>query len=328
MIMPNIKSTQHKVLSADFCSGYTDVLGHWNTGFECPATDSADAVFCCGNEHYKYCCTKSEENVTVTEEVINLPLILGVTCGVMAAVIIIIAISCFYCSFCLLYKKRKDQIAAESVYNMNAPSSTSELTNMYSSYDGSRSSTPDTNHSLYYRVNDLSRDSDVMFSHSNHLINSNSNRDRVVPTYANSRQNNILRNNVHQERHSRIPQSFSAQEPLNRHSRVSGLQSLPRSGYPNFVFDMDPPPPYDATVNTGNSRRLQQETYLNQLNGNGNVYYTLSSVPVHSGRPSRAPAARTRSINRDARAINRQDVITNNTVDVDTLLDLYRSTKF
>jgi len=56
------------VLNADFCSGYIDAFGKWNTGFPCPWTgvqgDSSSSSssgstpgFCCGTETYKYCCS-------------------------------------------------------------------------------------------------------------------------------------------------------------------------------------------------------------------------------------------------------------------------------
>jgi len=44
-------------LGKDYCTGYTDVDGTWNTGFYCPQYGSKTAVFCCGTEVFKYCCT-------------------------------------------------------------------------------------------------------------------------------------------------------------------------------------------------------------------------------------------------------------------------------
>ena len=46
------------VLGEDYCPGYIDILGHWNTGFDCPSTLPGESIFCCGNENYKYCCSK------------------------------------------------------------------------------------------------------------------------------------------------------------------------------------------------------------------------------------------------------------------------------
>ena len=47
------------VLGSSYCSGYVDTLGRWNTGFYCPETEETTvSVFCCGNIHQKYCCTK------------------------------------------------------------------------------------------------------------------------------------------------------------------------------------------------------------------------------------------------------------------------------
>lgn len=52
------------VLSSEFCSGYVDASGVWNTGFYCPQTGSVLAVYCCGTPTYKYCCTTKPINGT------------------------------------------------------------------------------------------------------------------------------------------------------------------------------------------------------------------------------------------------------------------------
>ncbi len=49
------------VLGSEFCSGYVDVIGKWNNGFYCPASDESPDVFCCGSENHKYCCTKKDQ---------------------------------------------------------------------------------------------------------------------------------------------------------------------------------------------------------------------------------------------------------------------------
>lgn len=49
------------VLGSEYCSGYTDALGKWNTGFYCPNSDESNDVFCCGTEIHKYCCTKKDK---------------------------------------------------------------------------------------------------------------------------------------------------------------------------------------------------------------------------------------------------------------------------
>ena len=49
------------ILGSEYCSGYIDVAGKWNTGFYCPASDESQDVFCCGTEYHKYCCTKKDQ---------------------------------------------------------------------------------------------------------------------------------------------------------------------------------------------------------------------------------------------------------------------------
>lgn len=46
------------MLGDDYCSGYTDQHGKWNTGFYCPSKSNDEVVFCCGNQTYKYCCIR------------------------------------------------------------------------------------------------------------------------------------------------------------------------------------------------------------------------------------------------------------------------------
>ena len=46
------------ILGSEYCSGYIDSVGKWNTGFYCPGSGSgsgeeAGDVFCCGTEHHK-----------------------------------------------------------------------------------------------------------------------------------------------------------------------------------------------------------------------------------------------------------------------------------
>ena len=46
------------ILGSEYCSGYIDSVGKWNTGFYCPSSGSDSGeqggdVFCCGTEHHK-----------------------------------------------------------------------------------------------------------------------------------------------------------------------------------------------------------------------------------------------------------------------------------
>jgi len=55
------------VLGSEYCSGYSDVFGKWNTGFYCPQSESKTAVSCCGTPTYKYCCTVKDPNEAEVE---------------------------------------------------------------------------------------------------------------------------------------------------------------------------------------------------------------------------------------------------------------------
>lgn len=102
----------HEVLNPDFCSGYIDAFGKWNTGFPCPWQDSAAPGFCCGTDNYKYCCSghlrlfPSTPPGTHTSED-PLLLVLAITLGVAAGITLLILVACFVCPGCLLHKKRR-----------------------------------------------------------------------------------------------------------------------------------------------------------------------------------------------------------------------------
>ena len=49
------------ILGSEYCSGYIDVAGKWNTGFYCPASDDNANIFCCGTPEDKFCCTKQDQ---------------------------------------------------------------------------------------------------------------------------------------------------------------------------------------------------------------------------------------------------------------------------
>ncbi|KAK2724978.1 hypothetical protein QYM36_001434 [Artemia franciscana] len=60
MPVPIILNDDHEVLGTEFCSGYVDTFGKWNTGFYCPQVDVAEASYCCGTQTFKYCCSGKE----------------------------------------------------------------------------------------------------------------------------------------------------------------------------------------------------------------------------------------------------------------------------
>ena len=55
------------ILGSEYCSGYIDSVGKWNTGFYCPSSDDNENIFCCGRPEDKFCCTKKDQ--VVQEEV-------------------------------------------------------------------------------------------------------------------------------------------------------------------------------------------------------------------------------------------------------------------
>lgn len=99
----------HEVLNADFCSGYIDQFGKWNTGFPCPWLDGSTPGFCCGTENYKYCCSGKLRIATAPPPQPEDPLllVLAITLGVAAGITLLILIACFVCPGCLLHKKRR-----------------------------------------------------------------------------------------------------------------------------------------------------------------------------------------------------------------------------
>lgn len=44
----------------EYCAGFVDVYGQWNNGFYCPKWGDPDMLYCCGDEHERYCCTTTQ----------------------------------------------------------------------------------------------------------------------------------------------------------------------------------------------------------------------------------------------------------------------------
>ncbi|XP_071543376.1 uncharacterized protein [Panulirus ornatus] len=130
MALPMPMHDDHQVLGEDYCSGFMDTFGKWSNGFPCPSLESEEPVYCCGNDNFKYCCTKRDMHA-LAQDIPQLPLILGVVFGVAVAVIVIVVVSCFHCSCCLLYKKRQPSNGGP-LYQMHCSSTASGVANMYS----------------------------------------------------------------------------------------------------------------------------------------------------------------------------------------------------
>jgi len=132
------------VLGSEYCTGYVDTLGKWNTGFYCTNNDDLGDVFCCGSSFHKYCCTKRDQ--VLQTEVENLTVYVGILVGAATALLLITMVSCFCCSCCPLFKKHNPTNSKYRgpMYRLhNQSSSASGMTSMYNGSNGaSRSISP------------------------------------------------------------------------------------------------------------------------------------------------------------------------------------------
>lgn len=124
--------SDHSVLGEDFCPGYSDPFGNWQTGFPCPQLDDETPGLCCGVDNLKYCCNGLGPK-HIVNDVTHLPLVMGIVFGVSVAMIVSVVVCCFKCSCCLLYKKRQPANTGP-LYHLHCPSSGSNggVANMYS----------------------------------------------------------------------------------------------------------------------------------------------------------------------------------------------------
>jgi len=93
------------ILGSEYCSGYIDSSGKWNTGFYCPSSDDNINIFCCGTPDNKYCCTKKDQ--VVQEEVEGITLLLGCMLGVLTACLMVTMAGCLVCPWCPVYRRRR-----------------------------------------------------------------------------------------------------------------------------------------------------------------------------------------------------------------------------
>ncbi|KFM62476.1 Protein shisa-9, partial [Stegodyphus mimosarum] len=119
----------HEVLGADFCSGYTDIFGKWNTGFDCPRMGNGETVYCCGTVTYKYCCTRRDQH---TGTGISQSVLLGSALGSVLMVILVTLVSCLICRRCVPYRRAHPSLNGGPLYTMHCSSTTSGMANMYS----------------------------------------------------------------------------------------------------------------------------------------------------------------------------------------------------
>jgi len=94
------------VLGSEYCSGYIDVLGKWNTGFYCPTSDESGDVFCCGSPSHKYCCTRRDQ--VLQQEMEGLTVAIGITVGAATALLLLAIVCCVCCPWCPLNRRKQE----------------------------------------------------------------------------------------------------------------------------------------------------------------------------------------------------------------------------
>ena len=91
-------NTFRTVLGTEYCSGYIDSYGKWNTGFYCPDSEQSGTIFCCGSDVNKFCCSIRERRAQ--EDVDALTVMIGVVVGASTALLLLIIVFLLYCSWC------------------------------------------------------------------------------------------------------------------------------------------------------------------------------------------------------------------------------------
>ncbi|XP_042902685.1 uncharacterized protein [Parasteatoda tepidariorum] len=124
-----LSSHDHEVLGVDFCSGYTDIFGKWNTGFNCPRVGNSKVVYCCGTVTYKYCCTRRDHH---SGSGISQSVLLGSALGSMVVIIFVTLVSCLICRRCVPYRRHHASLNGGPLYALHCSSTTSGMANVYS----------------------------------------------------------------------------------------------------------------------------------------------------------------------------------------------------
>ncbi|XP_055936960.1 protein shisa-9-like [Argiope bruennichi] len=124
-----LASQDHEVLGSDFCSGYTDIFGKWNTGFDCPRMGNGETVYCCGTVTYKYCCTRRDQH---SGSSISQSVLLGSALGSVLMIILVTLVSCLICRRCVPYRRAHPSLNGGPLYTMHCSSTASGMANMYS----------------------------------------------------------------------------------------------------------------------------------------------------------------------------------------------------
>ncbi|XP_022248693.1 uncharacterized protein LOC111087186 isoform X2 [Limulus polyphemus] len=130
-VMIKFGQTSVGVLGLEYCPGYTDTFGMWNTGFYCPEKKPNEPVYCCGTDTYKYCCTKRDV-FKAEESGDDQPLIIAVSLGSLLVVALVTLITCLLYRWNHIRKRRHPIVNRGSLYRLHCSSATSDVTNMYS----------------------------------------------------------------------------------------------------------------------------------------------------------------------------------------------------
>ncbi|XP_013783535.1 membrane protein FAM159A-like [Limulus polyphemus] len=135
-----LSDKDHEVLGLEYCPGYTDSFGKWNTGFYCPSLGNEEPVYCCGTVTYKYCCTKRDREHSPEPDQ---TFILAIALGLLLVISLLTLVSCFFCQRCLFNKRRHTATNGGPLYRLHCSSTTSGVANMYSfSGQNSAATTP------------------------------------------------------------------------------------------------------------------------------------------------------------------------------------------
>lgn len=124
-----LASQDHEFLGSDYCSGYTDIFGKWNTGFDCPRMGNGETVFCCGTVTYKYCCTRRDQH---SSSGISQSVLIGSALGSVLVVVLVTLVSCFICRKCVPYRRAHPSLNGGPLYTMHCSSTASGMANLYS----------------------------------------------------------------------------------------------------------------------------------------------------------------------------------------------------
>lgn len=138
MEVPVLSKDGHKVLSTEYCYGYTDKFGKWNNGFPCPAQSNGEPVYCCGTSTEPYCCRKKEDEPPAHDQT----LLLGVALGTLLVVALLALGACLLCRRRMAHKNRHQTINGGPIYRMHCGSSSAN-TYSFSGHD-SAATTPGT----------------------------------------------------------------------------------------------------------------------------------------------------------------------------------------